>query len=257
LRRSPSNDYLHTPLRLPAERFERWLADTALPDDKIKLLRQLVIPEEDVLCFYDGLLMEWLCSPEEKKNLAQAISQTSALVVKLRVNPGSNLNALEQYWARGARGKLMRPFLESLARVPNGTTVNISFFFPTFARLRLYTYPDRTKAMAARKDCFYTAMNFFNESPDYRFLNSDQIQAALNQDYTQVQSDWTFGDVILLKDASNFAVHMCVYIADQVVFTKNGANLISPWVLMRTSDMLREYRSEKDLTVVVYRKKSV
>ena len=44
--------------------------------------------------------------------------------------------------AADSRGKAMKPFLASLARVPGGISVSISYFLPEFARMRLYTYPD-------------------------------------------------------------------------------------------------------------------
>ena len=34
---------------------------------------------------------------------------------------------------------------------------------------------------------------------------------------------------------------MCVYIAEGFVFTKNGISRDQPWVLMRWTDVLKEY----------------
>jgi hypothetical protein len=49
---------------------------------------------------------------------------------------------------------------------------------------------------------------------------------------------------------------MCVYVADDVVFTKNGANTIQPWVLMKMSEMLGTYEPERPFEVIVYRRKT-
>ena len=257
LRNDPLNHYIQTPLRMPAEKLESWLDDCQLPEARKALLRSLVVMEGNLACFYDGLLMEWLCSPEEKKHLARAISQCEGLLVKLQITPRADMEALARYWAPGSRRHSMKPFLESLGRVPEGVKVSVSFFFPTFARMRLYTYPDARNPLAERKDCFYTAMNFFNETPDARFFNPAAIQAALRSEYTPVKTNWSFGDVLMLKDNASMAIHMCVYIADDVVFTKNGASLVAPWTLMKLPEMLKVYQPEQPIVLVGYRKKAI
>lgn len=149
----------------------------------------------------------------------------------------------------------MEPMLKSLTRIPEGAVLSVSYFFPTFARMRLYTYPDiRHDPMAERKDCFWTSMNFWNESPDYTLFDRDKLLAKLKSDYKEVSGDYRFGDVIALVGGDKMVVHMCVYIADDVVFTKNGGASFAPWVLMKRADMLKEYPSEKPLRMRVYRK---
>jgi hypothetical protein len=60
----------------------------------------------------------------------------------------------------------------------------------------------------------------------------------------------------MLLDRHNQALHMCVYIADGVVFTKNGADFKSPWVLMKLSDMLALYPTQQAVRLVTYRPKN-
>ena len=56
---------------------------------------------------------------------------------------------------------------------PGGAAVNISYLMPTFARLRLYTYPDSwNDPDTSKQDCFFTTMNFFNETPDTNFFDA-------------------------------------------------------------------------------------
>jgi hypothetical protein len=45
-------------------------------------------------------------------------------------------------------------------------------------------------------------------------------------------------------DAKGRPAHICVYIADDVVFTKDGIDDRQPWVLMEIRDMLVEYTSK-------------
>jgi hypothetical protein len=49
---------------------------------------------------------------------------------------------------------------------------------------------------------------------------------------------------------------MCVYLAADVVFTKNGANAIQPWVLMRIPEMLGVYQRLQPYQIVFYRRKN-
>jgi hypothetical protein len=51
------------------------------------------------------------------------------------------------------------------------------------------------------------------------------------------------------------ALHSCVYLADDLVFTKNGDNLLTPWILVRISDLKQVYFSDRDGTVQAYRRK--
>jgi hypothetical protein len=60
---------------------------------------------------------------------------------------------------------------------------------------------------------------------------------------------------MLLGPGQN-ALHMCVYLADDVVFTKNGANAIQPWVLMKVPEMLGIYQRLRPFQIVYYRQRN-
>ena len=142
-----------------------------------------------------------------------------------------------------------------MSRVQDGAAINISYFLPPFARLRLYTYPDPRERDSVRQDCFWTAMNFFNSAPDNGFFDSAYTKQVLAKDYARAPGRARqFGDLLLLLGHDNQALHMCVYLADDVVFTKNGANTQQPWVLMRISEMLAEYEKDKPFELVAYRR---
>jgi hypothetical protein len=44
-----------------------------------------------------------------------------------------------------------------------------------------------------------------------------------------------------------------VYLADDFVFTKNGANVISPWLIMKLSDVIDRYSVREEPTIQIYR----
>ncbi len=256
LRQSSINHYLQYPNRFAPDEFDKWLRECGLPPDKQQLIRQVSFRDQDSVYFADGLLLQWLCNNEEKKKFAHALSRTPTLLMKLHITPQTDVDALMRYWCRGRRGKAMTGFIEALGHVPNGTSVSISYFLSTFARMRLYTFPDITSnPMAHRKNCFYTALNFFNETPDYRFIDPELVVATLRKDYTVATNNFTLGDVLTLVDSANTIIHMCVYVADDVVYTKNGATPLAPWVLMKRTEMLKNYPSATG--IIVYRKKGI
>lgn len=239
----PLNRSRGRPFQIAADKFEDWLAGCRLPDERAALFRSLTYRHGERLYFADFEVLEAECTLDEQQRLRKAMSQSPALLVRLRVTPDSDIEALARYWSGGRPGQAMKPFLQSLARVPGGASVSVSFFFPTFARLRLYTYPDpNTDPTAARQDCYWTALNFFNERPSNRFFNESIVQKTLHTDYTEVAPPWTFGDLVMLLEEGRTAIHLCVYVAEDVVFTKNGSDPLRPWVLMRIPDMVEEYQ---------------
>ena len=101
-------------------------------------------------------------------------------------------------------------------------------------------------------------MNFFNEKPDDRLFDPTFKDKQLLTEYYRVpEKEKQFGDLLLLVGPGQNALHMCVYLADEVVFTKNGANAIQPWVLMKVSEMLAIYQRLRPFEIIFYRKKNL
>src|SRR2546422_9327951 len=107
-----------------------------------------------------------------------------------------------------------------MSRIPDGSTINISYFLPSFARLRLYTYPRPEDSQNLRQDCFWGAMNFFNEKPDDRLFDANFKDKQLLSGYYPVsEKEKRFGDLLLLLGAGRNWLHICVYLADDAGFT--------------------------------------
>jgi hypothetical protein len=172
--------------------------------------------------------------------------------MKLRVTADTDATALTAYWKGIWRAKDIQPMLESLTEteVPGGVTMDIAQLLPQFARKRLNTYPMPDPSTPAT-DCYWTAMNFFRDPPDDRYYNSEVWQSELTTNYTVVTQP-AFGDVILFLRPDNLPIHAAVYIADDVVFTKNGGNDRQPWVLMKWDDLLARYPQDVALRPVFF-----
>jgi len=194
----------------------------------------------------------------EFNDLVETLYGLPTYILRLRVNPDSDVDGLVRYWGKGGREKAIAPLLNSLARVPGGATINIAYLLPPFAQLRLYTFPYTSKdPTAARQDCFYTSLNFFNESPDTNFFNKTYTEQVLRSEYSLISRKPSLGDVVLVAQGSGEVIHACVYIADDFVFSKNGVAPEQPWVLMRMGDMLaRCYPTDGSAHLTFLRRRS-
>ena len=47
--------------------------------------------------------------------------------------------------------------------------------------------------------------------------------------------------MLLLFGPKDIFAHSCVYVADEIVYTKNGNGRLAPWVLMKYADVARIY----------------
>lgn len=210
--------------------------------ETIERFKKLLYRRGNMLLFADaGPFMSSLKSAEEKRAFHLAISRKITVLMRLEVSPQTDIDALLNYWDYSGRPKELRPLFESLARVPEGARVDIAHVMPGFARKRLYSFPRPNDKNPVDHNCHWTAFNFFNDPPDEKFCNVAAIQQAVQTDYEVVTSDPVYGDLVVLFDAAGNAVHSTVWIADGIVFTKNGSGHSEPWLLMPLTDVLDYY----------------
>jgi hypothetical protein len=259
LARSAKNEYQSVPFRFPLDGFDEQFADSGLSRERIEMLRELTYTNDGVLCLCVDEALQRSLTTGEYQCLIKTLYTVPTWRVGLIVMPTSDIDGLVKYWGRGGREKTIRPLLQSLARTPNGESINISSLLPPFARLRLYSYPDpENDPLANKEDCFYTALNFFNSQPDPKLADSENATKVLNANYYQVRGSPVFGDLIALRDSTNNnVIHICVYVADDLVFTKNGVGFFNPWVLMRIPEMLAVYASENPPHMLLLRRKDM
>ena len=242
LAKSGANYSQRFPFRIPVGGFDLKFKNSGLPVEQVERIRRLTYTNAGYLCFSDLGAMQKLLKPADFNDLIETLYAIPTFMVRLRVTPDADIDALLRYWGRGGREKLIAPILTGLAKVPGGAALNISALMPSFPRLRLYTYPEAWKdPTASQQDCFFTAMNFFSETPDTNFFDVDYSRKVLQAEYAPIKGDPAFGDLVAVFGPDGVAIHACVYIADDFVFTKNGINSAQPWVLMRMADMLLIY----------------
>lgn len=249
-------NYVHrNPFRFRVDGFDEWFANSELSDEHLELLRSLTFTNEGgAICIVDLDVLQRTLNTDEFHRVFESLYSEPCLLVDLQVNSASDVGALAKYWGRGGREATILPMLRSLARRPGGGSVNIAQLLPPFAQSRLYTFSaPTTNAPASGPDCFWTAMNFFKAQPDPGLSNFEYALDVLNRDYADASGPRRFGDLLLLLDERRQTIHACVYIADDVVFTKNGADYLQPWTLMKIPDMLAHYATDQRMTLVTLR----
>ena len=258
LGRDEQNYTQRFPFRFAFENFESRLAEAQLQVDTVKLLRSLIYTNQGTICFADLEVLQDVLKPAELNDVAEFIYRVPAYRVRLRVYPDSDVDALVKYWGKGGREKKIRPWLESLAKLQNtnGTSISIGYLLPEFARVRLDTFPSAWEEKQAKdEDCFWTSMNFFREQPDMSFLDPANVRKALQDGCQAVHGGPEFGDLVTVINDHGDAIHMCVFIAEDFVFTKNGKNPLQPWVIMKIPDMLLSFASDPPPKIVIFRQK--
>lgn len=85
---------------------------------------------------------------------------------------------------------------------------------------------------------------------------SDNSYASryIQDHYYQVASPAIPGDLVLVMNAAGEVLHSSVYIADDIVFTKNGVNYAQPWVFMRIKRMQGIFSSLEPTVIAYFRR---
>ena len=257
LAKSEFNSAQRWPFRFAANRFQDDLRGIGLEGAEIMRLENLTYSNATTVCLADLGIAKRILKKSSFENFVELLYSTPAYRLRVHVNPDSDADALAAYWGRGGREKQIRPLLKSLTHVPGGAHLNVLALLPEFARDRLYTYPDdRDDPNAARQDCAYTALNFFNRVEDTNYLSPQFVQKTLMRDYAPVEGGLTFGDLVQLADEKGMIFHMAVYLAGDFIFTKNGVSRTEPWTIMKLADMLMlYYANREDGQILFLRKK--
>jgi hypothetical protein len=252
LGRNRENHHMHQPFCYTEESFEMHLADGTVSDSLLATIRRLLYRRGDFLLFSDYETVMLRASESERMGLLKALSRQSAALARLQVKPETDIEPILAYWQHHGFQPNVRPLLESLQRSPEGGSVSFLHLMPPFARQRLYTFPLPPATGEPPMDCHWSTMNFFNDTPDNRFSDVEFVAQYVNEHYVQVPRPTRFGDVIFFLDENGTTLHSAVYLAGDLVFTKNGSNMAQPWIAMRSKELIARYQPAQ---VVVYRPK--
>jgi len=235
-----------------------WFKAQGLSPTASSLAKALPYPRGNAMCLSDWpLVLKQMESEEERRRFLAVTGRQATVLLRLKLSKRSDLDKLVTYWGRGGRHKNIRPLLQSLTQVTGGVNLDVVHLLPRFVRSRIYTYPYpvEKEAKAVTPNCFWTAMNFFNDRSEDELADPIQMRARLDRDYFAVAQPSLLGDVILLSRPDGTLVHAAVFIAADVVWTKNGATHTQPWMFSRLEDLVAAYPSDTPLVMRAYRRK--
>jgi hypothetical protein len=243
---------------IPAREFEHFFDKIDVSAETIAMVKRMCYPRGKVVMFSDiPTILEKISSPTEKLNLEKALSRRFTMLLKLHIAPGTDVDRLLSYWGRAGQGKDLRPLLQAMSKLPNGAIVDITHLLPPMPTSRLYTYP--YPSYTQPENCHWTSFNFFRDPPEGNYADPASIRKKLDSDYYPVFSDPRFGDLVFLTKPNGEIIHSAVYIADNVVYTKNGGHFSAPWLLMEMSRLLDCYATfvgpDEQLKPLYYRNK--
>ena len=137
--------------------------------------------------------------------------------------------------------------------------MDLLHLLPSSVRRILYTFPDPTASRSGYlPDCHWSSLNFFNTQPLDRLADPVQATAYTLEKFTPVEPPYELGDVLFFTDKkTGDAYHSCAYLADDVVFTKNGRSPLQPWVLMRLESVKELYDMHFNTKISAYRRKDM
>jgi len=255
LSKSPLNVDQQTAFRFFTTSADDWLGNAVSPQTRA-VIEPLIYREDGFLFLADlQSVRAQLPQGAEFQRLLKRLLRQSTMLVTLRVNDPDEVDRLVDYWGIGGRKTDIRPLLESVADGEADHAIDIAHLLPELARRLLYRYPKVTIADLEKPqlaNCFWTALNFFNEVPDDSYLDPDTAVRRLKQDYYLVQDELQLGDIVAFSDHQTRIFHVAVYLADDLVFTKNGFFSLAPWAILPIERLKGHFLEHADDWVVTY-----
>jgi len=226
----------------------------------ISLVKKLRYQRNGFTYFSDPeVVLKALESDQRRLAFMQVLTGQNSVLARLMIRPESDIEKPLMYWALSMHGVLYKdlmPLLQAQKREPHGGSLSILYLLPAMARERLFTSPLPPQADGHKlPDCHWTALNFFSATPDPRMSDNSYASQFIQNNYYEVATPGIAGDLVLLVNSSGQVVHSAVYLADDIVFTKNGINYAQPWILMHIKDMLGNFSALEPVKVAYFRAK--
>lgn len=260
LARYPLNEYYEYPIVFSGGNVEAWAKDSGLRKELVAAISLLSYPRGDALAFSDIPFLIGLAeSNSEALFIKKKLTRTRTLIARMEVNETSPVQEMLDYWSTGLnlRRKELEPLFQATSATPGIGHLDLLHMLPALPRKLLYTYPsDEFTTHIRFPDCHWTTLNFFNFTAQDYYLDSHLASSAVIEDFQQVAPPFRFGDVLMFINAKGNAFHSCIYVADDLIYTKNGANPLVPWTLMELKDMHSMYNLDLGQGVILgYRHK--
>lgn len=244
---------------------DEWFDAGSLPETVRQAMLRLVYPLGDRIMLSDfGALYHLLKTRPEQLSAQRTALRVPGVVVLLERPDPADVPALAAYWRPG-RHKSIAALLQSFAANPdNNRFLDVIHLLSPIEREFLNTYFNPA-GPSMTPSCFWTAFNFGEEKPDNRYLvlpgswseHEAMAWRDLTANYLPIAAPARLGDIIgYRRKGAPAIVHAAVFIADGLVYTKNGATFSQPWCLSRLEDIDELYLTGPDMERIYFRRKS-
>jgi len=251
------NPYYHDPICVPDGNVTEWLRGVDLPPNVMDLIHKLTYKNGEGYFFSDlRLILKYASTDTEARQWVKGLLRVRAVVANLHVDQTDDLPTLRRYWSADFHRPDSLPMLDAAAEIPGGSQLDLTHLLPPLPRRLAYSYtsPDIERS-GQTPNCHWTSLNFFNYTRQNILLDLKLATSQVLDDYTPVSPPYTLGDILFFLDEDGNAYHSCVYLADNLVFTKNGENEIMPWLVTRLDDVKQLYGREPNYKIQVFRRK--
>ena len=260
LAKYPTNEFHADPVLMTTDTVDEWYRTSKLRPELIAKIRQMSYHRGAALAFSDlGAMMNYASGDAEARSIFKAFTRTRSLMVQMELDEHTVMPPLLDYWSVGIglRRKDIEPLMQSIIDTDGVENLGITHILPALPRKLLYTYPgEELSRHGVLPDCHWTCLNFFNYEPHEYLLDSRLATSAVLEKFNPVAGPYKYGDMLFFLDAvKGDAFHSCVYLADDMVFTKNGRNPFSPWVIMKISEVEKIYIYDRKGRIQAYRHK--
>lgn len=264
LAREPRNAQLSLAFRCPTENLSDVLATSALSAQLQQRFRSLTYELDGRTWLLDiPTLCAHATTDAERVNIVRTLASTRGTLVRVSVPAAADVADMASYWSAGGRGRDSSALLSALAvhvdEVDHGASderLDIAHLLPALPRARLDSYP---RPNDPRYECTWTSLNFFVDPPT---VPIQEPRAALQWlvdhanelsppagaltvdgpvDLARAGHGLKLGDALVFCDAGGNPIHLAAQVASDIVFTKNGFGIWSPWALQRLASVLATY----------------
>jgi hypothetical protein len=235
---SPRNHFHASPLIVHGE-VDDWLRESRLTPAQRGLWRRVLWQRHGSPAFSDISVLTQLASSSAEMFAARsAMTRVLTYTVTVRPGPVISTDAFLAYWTAGRRNPDAAPMLRALIERSGQDGVDLTLLLPSLAREKLYTYPSLGDGIGGRlPDCQWTSLNFFADNPQAYYIDGRNTFLELTQNYDAIPQPSQLGDLLCYVNPEGNVVHSCVYLCDDLIFTKNGESVFMPWILMRLSSL--------------------
>jgi hypothetical protein len=251
------NPFCLDPVRIVDGDIDSWLAHSELRPELRESVKKLAYQRGDVMCFSDiPAVIGMAESEKESRAVAKALWRTRSLVMQINLKSRSDFAEMVRYWSGPLQNQEFASIIQPTSIAEGEQQLDIVHLLPPVPRRYLYRYPSQELMVSSQEpDCNWTCMNFFSATPSNLYDGMAMIRQRLNEAYVKVEPPYRFGDMLLLLGPNGNFTHSCIYLADDIVYTKNGKGRLRPWLLMKLDDLIKYYSFDRTITVRGYRLK--